>query len=156
MQLVESNYWKEGNGIPMIRLWTGLALAALLPALLAHGQGKGKGQDKDKAPAAAQGASQVNATVNLNLRFGSGDIRIITDYYRPRMQQLPPGLEKKVARGGTLPPGWQKKVQPFPADLVGRLSPAPAGYRRVVSGQVAMLIYDATNLVVDILDLTRQ
>ena len=24
---------------------------------------------------------------------------------------LPPGLEKKVARGDTLPPGWQKKLQ---------------------------------------------
>lgn len=24
---------------------------------------------------------------------------------------LPPGLQKKVAKGGALPPGWQKKVQ---------------------------------------------
>ena len=24
--------------------------------------------------------------------------------------QLPPGLQKKVARGGDLPPGWQKKL----------------------------------------------
>jgi len=23
---------------------------------------------------------------------------------------LPPGLEKKIQRGGTLPPGWQKKI----------------------------------------------
>lgn len=25
-------------------------------------------------------------------------------------KSLPPGLEKKVARGGELPPGWQKKL----------------------------------------------
>ena len=24
---------------------------------------------------------------------------------------LPPGLQKKVARGGELPPGWQKKLE---------------------------------------------
>lgn len=26
-------------------------------------------------------------------------------------KQLPPGLQKKLARGGNLPPGWQKKLQ---------------------------------------------
>lgn len=24
---------------------------------------------------------------------------------------LPPGLQKKIARGGELPPGWQKKIE---------------------------------------------
>ncbi len=27
-----------------------------------------------------------------------------------KSEQLPPGLEKKVARGEPLPPGWQKKL----------------------------------------------
>ena len=27
-----------------------------------------------------------------------------------KQKQLPPGLEKKVERGGELPPGWQKKI----------------------------------------------
>ena len=26
-------------------------------------------------------------------------------------KSLPPGLQKKVARGGSLPPGWQKKIK---------------------------------------------
>ena len=26
-------------------------------------------------------------------------------------KQLPPGLQKKLARGGSLPPGWQNKLQ---------------------------------------------
>ena len=30
---------------------------------------------------------------------------------KPKKQKsLPPGLQKKLARGGELPPGWQKKV----------------------------------------------
>lgn len=89
------------------------------------------------------------------MRFGIDDTRIIQDYYRPRLRDLPPGLEKKVARGGVLPPGWQKKVQAFPVDLDGRLVRLPAGYRRVISGPVAMLIHDATNTVLDILELVR-
>ena len=47
---------------------------------------------------------------------------IIDSYYREQFQtkkgkkngkkkkNLPPGLQKKLARGGELPPGWQKKV----------------------------------------------
>jgi len=47
---------------------------------------------------------------------------IIDSYYREQFpakenkksgkkkKNLPPGLQKKLARGGNLPPGWQKKV----------------------------------------------
>lgn len=28
-----------------------------------------------------------------------------------KQKQLPPGLQKKVERGGELPPGWQKKLR---------------------------------------------
>lgn len=41
-------------------------------------------------------------------------------------RNLPPGLAKKVARGGDLPPGWQKKVSrgnTFPGDLWPFTSP---------------------------------
>jgi len=119
------------------------ALIACLATTLSAGQGKGKNKP------------QKAVSVNVDLRFGSDDTRRIYDYYHPKVQQLPPGLQKKVARGGTLPPGWQKKLQPFPVELNARLAPLPSGYRRVVSGQVAMLIYDATNTVLDIIELAR-
>jgi hypothetical protein len=121
--------------------------------LTAAGQGnsKGKGKGKDKNPQ----QSGMTAAVSANLRFGSEEARIISDYYRPRLQQLPPGLAKKLQRGGTLPPGWQKKVQLMPLELDGRLPRVPTGCRRVVSGKVALLINDATNTILDILDLTR-
>lgn len=53
-------------------------------------------------------------------------MQLIRDYifgYQQRDDNpkgLPPGLAKKVARGGELPPGWQKKVYPgtqFPSEL---------------------------------------
>lgn len=119
-----------------------------------QGQGQGKGQSKGKDAGVAAASSSPRG-VDVNMRFGTDATRIITGYYRPLVGSLPPGLEKKVARGGTLPPGWQKKVQPFPADLERRLGAAPAGYRRVVSGQVALLIQDATNVVADVIELMR-
>jgi len=56
-------------------------------------------------------------------------------------QQLPPGLQKKVERGGELPPGWQKKVakgkvvedsiyihmEAPPRDVLRALPPPPPG-----------------------------
>lgn len=126
-------------------------LSFSLASLTLTGQGKGKGKPVKERDAQAVG---IPAGV-IDVRFGSSDIRIITNYYGGRLQQLPPGLQKKVQRGGTLPPGWQKKVQVFPEDLERQLPRVPLGYRRVVSGPIAMLIHDATNVVLDILDLTR-
>ncbi len=119
-----------------------------------HGKGKSKHHDEDDQGEQSRYARPGSA-VNVNIRFGQGDVRMIHDYYQPRLQQLPPGLQKKIARGGQLPPGWQKKMQPFPVELNARLAPVPVGCRRVVSGQVAMLIHDATNTVLDIIELAR-
>jgi hypothetical protein len=82
--------------------------------------------------------------------FSSDDHAIIREYYAPRYRDLPPGLQKKVARGGALPPGWQKKLEPFPVELEHRLAPLPAGYGRgVIDGHA--VIYDAhTNVIVDV------
>jgi hypothetical protein len=124
-----------------------LCLGCALWSGQGQGQGKGKGKPKNE--------KVEGAAVQAGLRFGIDDARMIQDYYRPRLRDLPPGLEKKVARGGVLPPGWQKKVQAFPVDLDGRLAGLPAGYRRVISAPVAMLIHDATNTVLDILELVR-
>lgn len=119
-----------------------------------QGKSEGKGKSKDKEDSFA-GRSQAGGQVNMTLRFGSDERRLIREYFSPRLSQLPPGLQKKVARGGTLPPGWQKKVQAFPADLDRRLPPLPTGYRRVQSGPAVWLVNDAANLVVDILELVK-
>jgi hypothetical protein len=80
----------------------------------------------------------------------------ILAYYGPQFASLPPGHQKQLMKKGKLPPGIAKKMQPFPPDLERRLPPPPAGCRRVVVDQWAMLIADATNTVLDIIDLTRR
>src|SRR5262245_46499061 len=63
----------------------------------------------------------VNVTRNVSVRvaFEPREVRIIREYYGPRYQSLPPGLQKKYRRTGQLPPGWQKRMEPFPV-AVGR------------------------------------
>jgi hypothetical protein len=62
---------------------------------------------------------------------------------------LPPGIAKKVARGGSLPPGIAKRY--LPNDLITQL-PSRPGYQWVVVGTDVLLIAVATSLIVDILE----
>jgi hypothetical protein len=83
---------------------------------------------------------------------------IISDYvnqYRDTLvpapanaKPLPPGIAKKVARGGALPPGIAKRY--LPQDLLVQLPPRP-GYQWVVVDNDVVLIAVATGLIVDIL-----
>ena len=61
---------------------------------------------------------------------------------------LPPGIAKKVARGGTLPPGIAKRY--LPQDLLVQLPPRQ-GYQWVVVDNDVLLIAAATGLIVDVL-----
>ncbi len=80
---------------------------------------------------------------------------------------LPPGLQKKAARGGELPPGWQKKLQrgqlidplvyarcePLEPHLLARLPVGPAGTVTVyVEGRVVRLL-EKTREIIDILEM---
>ena len=78
---------------------------------------------------------------------------MIQQYYGAHPVSLPPGLQKKLARGKPLPPGWQKKLQPFPSDVDVRLGPS-CGYcgRGVIDGYG--VIYDKkTAIILDIVQL---
>lgn len=119
----------------MNRRW--FVLLAVAPLALPQGKGKGKAKH-DSDP---------------DERFRPEETRVIAEYYRNA--NLPPGIQKQLRRKGTLPPGLQKKLAPLPPDLERRLPPPPPQCRRVIVGGVALLIADATNVVLDILDLTR-
>ena len=88
--------------------------------------------------------------VSGEIRFSTGDARLIHEYYAPRYKSLPPGLQKKVARGGQLPPGWQKKMQPFPVDLERRLGPLPRDYRRGVYDGHGVIYDSRSHVVIDV------
>jgi hypothetical protein len=117
----------------------------------------------------------------LNVRIGHDEASIMRDYYRShpvavapdqapkKMKKLPPGLQKKAARGKALPPGWQKKIargevmdrqvyahaHPLPVDLARRLPPQPAGVVTVqLEGKVVRLA-EATLTILDVFDIIR-
>lgn len=111
-------------------------------------------------------------------RVRPDEMTAIRDYYRAhpapatepapvKKKKLPPGLRKKMARGGELPPGWQKKVargevmdpvvyehsRPLPPELVRTLPPQPPGTVIVtVEGKAARLL-EATLTILDVFDL---
>jgi hypothetical protein len=97
-----------------------------------------------------QGRGKKQARVSLHLVFGKADVVILRDHYSPRYRHLPPGLQKKVARGGQLPPGWRKKFESFPASVESRLPPLPAGYGRGVIDGHAVIYNARTNVIIDV------
>lgn len=84
-----------------------------------------------------------------------------------KKKRLPPGLKKKLERGGELPPGWQKKVargevmdvqvfqraKPLSADLIRILPPQPKGTAIVVVEGKVVRLWEATRTIIDVLDL---
>jgi Nickel/cobalt transporter regulator len=126
------------------------ALAIPTPAL-AGNNGKGK-----KAHGAPRVEAQTNqAVVTLitvteqSIILGyvsqhSGSLPVGLATAKP----LPPGIAKKLARGGSLPPGIAKRY--LPGELQAQLPPRP-GYEWVVVGTDVVLIAVATGLIVDII-----
>ena len=100
-------------------------------APLHAGQGRGNGNFKI-ARSTDKHASDVDVVVQASIIWAPREIKVIRSHYAPQYRNLPPGLQKKVARGGALPPGWQKKMQPFPPSVDRALIPLPNGYSRGV------------------------
>lgn len=87
---------------------------------------------------------------------------------KPKKQKsLPPGLQKKLARGGELPPGWQKKVargevldmtlyrqsRTLPEGLLNRLSTGPADTELRQLDDRVMRLMDDTRDILDVLQV---
>jgi len=62
---------------------------------------------------------------------------------------LPPGIAKKLERGGTLPPGIAKRY--LPDDLNHELPPPPHGYEREIVDNDVLLVEVDTGKIADIL-----
>jgi len=159
-----------------------LACAAVICTVLAvpvaaqpdkgHGKGGGGGP-----PGRAQGPTGGPSSSGDAGRGGSDGHYAVSDrdrdavygYYRTQYSagNCPPGLAKK--NNGCLPPGQAKKMwavgqplprdvyyEPLPPDLLGRLSPAPAGYQYVrVASDVLMLAVGTRMVVGSLADLSR-
>jgi hypothetical protein len=117
----------------------------------------------------------------LNVQITSPEREAIREYFhdypqaapeghKPKKPKaLPPGLQKKAARGCDLPPGWQKKIvrgevldaevyrhaTHLPVELTKRLPPAPEGTVLIkVEGKVIRL-YEATRTILDVFDVGK-
>ena len=151
---------------------TALALPAMADPDKSHGKGGGGGP-----PARAQGPGGSSSSSGDSGRGGSDGPYVVSDrdrnavygYYRTQYSagNCPPGLAKKG--NGCLPPGQAKKMwavgQPLPRDvyyeslppdLLGRLSPTPAGYQYVrVASDVLMLAVGTRMVMGSLADLSR-
>ncbi len=84
-----------------------------------------------------------------------------------KKKSLPPGLAKKLARGGTLPPGWQMKVargevmdyeaynnaSPLPEELLRKLSSIPEGAVLLQVGNKIVKVIEASRKIVDLFEI---
>ena len=133
-----------------------VALSLLLAAVLAVPAPVFAG-NKGKKPRDVQ-AEQMDTSQAAVALITVTERTIIVDYvnqYRDALvpapgnaKPLPPGIAKKVARGGTLPPGIAKRY--LPQNLLVQLPPRP-GYQWVVVDNDVVLVVAATGLIADIL-----
>jgi hypothetical protein len=150
-----------------------VCIFALIPlnASLAADKGNKKSKKGDDAPAASgRPDGRIDFSITVSER------KIIQDYCNGaetkakkgrKPKSLPPGLAKKVARGGRLPPGWEKKVvvheimppevfkecHPLPQEIVVKLPAPPVGAITVaVEGKVVRLM-EATREILDVFDV---
>ena len=127
-------------------------------------------------PVQYDGGKSKEPWLDVNVAISAEERRVISEYtYECRdaaqrghkHKRLPPGLAKKVARGGKLPPGWQKKCvrgeimpvevyeqcHPLPREVAVKLPPPPPGTILVtIDGKVARLV-KATLEILDVFDV---
>lgn len=120
---------------------TALALALITIPAAADPGGKHGYRDREQSTEADLGSVIISAAERA----------LIREYYQEHpvayASDLPPGIQKRLARGKPLPPGIAKR---FPNELSGRMPPRPGyGYRTV--GADVVLVEIATGVVVDLI-----
>ena len=123
----------------------------LLSSTVYAAEGSGPAQ-KGKKQAKSQPMVEDNrgSGVAVHVVFLPREVSVIREYYAPRYRNLPPGLQKKLARTGQLPPGWRKKMEPFPLAVERQLVVLPYGYRRGIIDGHAVIYNPRTQVIVDL------
>src|SRR5690349_16084555 len=154
-----------------------LGLVSALPAIADDHHGKGR---KDQGESGDR--DQDGRREHTEAEYRNADARRFSDEERQRMsgycqhlgknegkhpRSLPPGLAKKVARGGNLPSGWQdncrpgevmpaqvyQECRPLPRELTVNLPAPPVGTITVaVDGRIVRLL-EATREILDVFNV---
>ena len=150
-----------------MRLLAGLSfvLTLALATVDVNAQGRGKtrqGRDDSAEETVQNDRTDRNTTAAINVSIGRSDEHTIHEWFSraatngvlppglAKKEQLPPGLQKQLARNGQLPPGLQKRVQPLPPALEARLTRLPEGRRRVMLNGSVILLDERKNLILDV------
>ena len=111
----------------------------------------GKGRSAGSTPTAPAQPTMVRTGTTVDIRFSTGNVRVIREHYATRYRNLPPGLQKKYARTGQLPPGWEKRMEPLPVAIEREMPRLPDGYRRGVIDGHAVITRGGTIIDVAVL-----
>ncbi|WP_340116023.1 anti-virulence regulator CigR family protein [Pelagibius sp. 7325] len=140
-----------------------LSLVAATPALADNGKAKGKGNNNPGKPNDGITSQEVIEGVTagvLGAVLSDDERRIIHRYFGEhpdslgKVKELPPGIRKKLARGGAMPPGIAKQALP---DGLHRQLPPRNGQHYEIIGTDVVLVETATRIIVDVLkDVLRR
>lgn len=152
---------------------SGMLVLSLLAGLPAHAKDKHHGHSRDEEESAAA-PGRTEQRREGDKRFSDEERHAISFYVEHYGRQegkhsrsLPPGLAKKVARGGQLPPGWQQQCQPgqtmppevyqearpLPRELQVSLPVPPVGTVTVAVGGKVVRLIEATREILDVFDV---
>lgn len=165
------------NPTHLIPIVTLSLLMTGLPAGAAEGKGKKDKSPKDSASQTETKPGDSKKEPWVGVTITAGEQEMIRSYVKSfeeppvkldkKPRSLPPGLQKKLDRGGSLPPGWEKKLiksqimpvevykecHPLPPELVVKLPPPPKGVITVtIEGKVVRLL-EATREILDVFDV---
>ncbi len=146
------------------------------PGFLRRIFGGGSSADEEAAqPGAEARAAGQQRAQEAQGKFSTEERAVLENWQRgqadqrPSERRLPPGLQRKVDRGGELPPGWKKKLavgerlpeeyetktQSLPDEVIQRLPQSVEGTEILQIGDEVIRVMDNTREIVDILGLSR-
>ena len=152
-------------------MWRTTVCVILALVLSSHVQAK---PDKDKPHKTNRQSTIEQVDLNAGETFSPAERNLIRAQLleekrtmRQQQKALPPGLQKKIARGRSLPPGWQKKVEPghsldyqvyrqgesLPDILLRRLPPPPVGSEIIRVDEKIIRLDSTTHTIFDVFDL---
>ncbi len=97
---------------------------------------------------APRGGAEAEVSVTVGISAGEAR-RIAVSHGLTGMRQLPPGIQRNLARGKPLPPGIARQMVPGP--MLGDLPEIP-GHEWRIAGRDLILIVIGTLIVAEILE----